>query len=112
MQSWNLRCLFSLQESDNDLFSLKHASENNAMALTFPNSSRSFDEKGHRIRFLGYDGMFEIRFFVELDAISKAMAKVIVGEHDFLAAFDNLRGSILDVARKAYGKKAATTCIF
>lgn len=72
------------------------------MTLTFPNGSRSYDEKGHRIRFLGYDGMFEVRFFVELDAISKAMAKVIVGERDFLAAFDSLHNAILDVAKEAY----------
>lgn len=80
------------------------------MALSFPNISRSFDDRTRRIRFLGYDGMFEVRFFVDLDAISIKMKKVIVGERDFLAAFDSLRTQIYDTAKKAYqrGKRKDT----
>lgn len=72
------------------------------MTLAFPNSSRSYDEAGHRIRFVGYDGMFEVRFFVEIEALSKAVAKAISGEGAILAAFDSIRGAILDVAKNAY----------
>ena len=72
------------------------------MALTFPNNSRSYDDTKNRVRFLGYDGMFEVKFFVEAEALSKAADKDIVDENGFLAAFDSLRGAILEVANKAY----------
>lgn len=32
------------------------------MSLSFPNQSRSYEEAGKRIRFIGHDGMFEIPF--------------------------------------------------
>jgi hypothetical protein len=75
------------------------------MALTFPNRSRSYDENGHRIRFFGYDGMFEVRFFLELDALAKAFTKKISGENDCLAAFDAMRKLILETAEKVYGQR-------
>lgn len=80
------------------------------MALNFPNISRSFDDKTRRIRFLGHDGMFEVRFFVDSDAIAGKMKKVIVGERDVLAAFDSLRAQIYETAKKAYqhGKRKDT----
>ena len=34
------------------------------IALSFPNCARSCDEARARIRFLGHDGMFEVRFYV------------------------------------------------
>jgi len=74
------------------------------MALTFPNNSRSYDEASRRIRFFGYDGMFEIRFFLEIDALAKASSGKIAGEGEYLAAFDNLRKKIVAAAEKAYGK--------
>jgi hypothetical protein len=43
------------------------------MALSFPNSARSYDEAHARIRFLGHDGMFEVRFYV--------LAEVLAGGH-------------------------------
>ena len=39
------------------------------MTLTFPNRSRSYDEAGQRIRFLGHDGMFEVPFAIEIEAL-------------------------------------------
>ena len=42
------------------------------MTLSFPNISRSFDNARNVIRFTGYDGMFEVRFFVETGAFSTA----------------------------------------
>ncbi|ASP86567.1 DUF1488 domain-containing protein [Sinorhizobium meliloti] len=75
------------------------------MTLLFPNSSRSFDEKRNAIRFLGHEGMFEVRFFVEADALVVADAELgrsKVSESKLLSAFDALRSSVYDVARKAY----------
>jgi hypothetical protein len=68
------------------------------MALTFPNRSRSYDAAGKRVRFVGYDGMFQVAFFVETGAIAKAS----LSEDGYLQAFDAARDSILDAARQAY----------
>lgn len=72
------------------------------MALTFPNQSRSYDETGQRIRFRGYDGMFEIPFFVEVEALLGAKSSAPKTETEHLAAFDAARESIHKVAREAY----------
>ena len=74
------------------------------MALTFPNLSRSYDAAGQRIRFLGYDGMFQISFFIAIEALSKSTSRAFTAEADYLAAFDAARGSIYGVAQKAYSK--------
>jgi hypothetical protein len=68
------------------------------MALTFPNASRSYDAAGRRVRFVGYDGMFQVAFFVETAAIAKAS----LNESGYLEAFDAARTSIQEIARKAY----------
>lgn len=68
------------------------------MALTFPNVSRSYDAVGKRVRFVGYDGMFQVAFFVE----TAALAKASLNETGYLQAFDAARTSIQDIARKAY----------
>ncbi|MDK1494802.1 DUF1488 domain-containing protein [Sinorhizobium sp. 7-81] len=75
------------------------------MTLLFPNPSRSLDEKRNAVRFIGHDGMFEVRFFVEADALVIADAELgrsEISESKLLSAFDALRLSIYDVARKAY----------
>ena len=80
------------------------------MALTFPNTSRSYDETARRVRFLGHDGMFEVKFFVEIGALPKIVSRA-PSEADCLAAFDAARSSVHDIARKAYGRDVATaTC--
>lgn len=79
------------------------------MALTFPNQSRSYDETAHRIRFSGYDGMFEIRFFLEIEALAKAFSGKIAGERDYLSAFDSIRKAVLVAAEKAYGRGGSKT---
>jgi hypothetical protein len=78
------------------------------MALTFPNPSRSYDAAHRRIRFPGYDGPFEIPFFIEIEALSKATSLTATAEADCLAAFDRARGSIEDAARQIYalGRRA------
>ncbi len=61
------------------------------MALTFPNRSRSYDEAGQHIRFLGYDGMFEIPFLIEIEALANTMPGAATAEAGYLAAFDAAR---------------------
>ena len=51
-------------------------------ALTFPNRSRSYDEAGQRIRFIGHDGMFEIAFAVETDDASQSCSGSGLGAND------------------------------
>lgn len=72
------------------------------MSIEFPNRSRSYDNTEKRVRFLGHDGMFEVRFFIGLDALAKTVAGKISGEKDALVAFDERRRSILEAAEKAY----------
>jgi len=74
------------------------------MALAFPNRSRSYDDVRRRVRFVGHDGMIEVPFFVETDALIPAAG----GEADFLAAFDAARATIHDVAREIYGSARRT----
>ncbi len=78
------------------------------MTLIFPNRSRSFDETRKVVRFLGYDGMFEVRFFVEANALANTMATGM-SEEDYLRAFDAARSSIQDAAIKAYRRNRGGT---
>lgn len=74
------------------------------MSLTFPNPSRSYDEAGKRIRFVGHDGMFQISFSVAADALSKAPSGTATSEATYLAAFDTASSSIHDIASRAYAR--------
>jgi hypothetical protein len=69
------------------------------MALIFPNRSRSFDETRQGVRFLGYDGMFEVRFLVEAAALRSA------SEVSCLNAFDATRSTIQAAATRAYARR-------
>ncbi|MCV3768743.1 DUF1488 domain-containing protein [Rhizobium sp. TRM95796] len=75
------------------------------MPLSFPNPARSYDEAHSRVRFLGHDGMFEVRFYVLADVLAGEHPTRTLGESDYLAFFDALRSKILDAARRAYGTK-------
>lgn len=76
------------------------------MTLNFPNPTRSFDEMRNAVGFVGYDGIFEIRFFVEASALAEGGAQGSqTTEAKCLSAFDRLRSSIHDVAREAYSNK-------
>ncbi|WBT37669.1 DUF1488 domain-containing protein [Hyphomicrobium sp. DMF-1] len=72
------------------------------MALSFPNRSRSYDERGRRVRFWGYDGAFEISFFVEQRAFARISPHATLDEAGFLGVFDRYRDRILQVAAKVY----------
>lgn len=66
--------------------------------LTFPNGSRSFDEERKGVRFVAYDGMFEVPFLVEAAALLDAHAS----QDAYLAAFDAARASIQAAALRIY----------
>lgn len=73
------------------------------MTLEFPNPSRSFDDARNAIRFSGYDGMFQVSFYIEAEALSASGGKE-VSEAQYLTAFDAAVSSIHKMARKAYSK--------
>jgi hypothetical protein len=72
------------------------------VTLTFLNPSRSYDAVRQRVHFSGHDGMFEIAFSVEIDAFPTDRVRSPAGESSYLAAFDSMRDSIHDIARKVY----------
>ena len=72
------------------------------MTLSFPNSARSYDETHRRGRFSGYDGMFEVKCFVTGDVLARGLALRAPGEREYLEAFDKMRSTILDAAKRAY----------
>ncbi|MDW6026662.1 DUF1488 domain-containing protein [Mesorhizobium sp. BAC0120] len=83
------------------------------MTLDFPNRSpRSFDEARNAVRFVGYDGMFEVPFFVEAAALVGKSGGTTASEAEYLAAFDAARGSIHGVAREAYSHGRRTSYTF
>ncbi len=77
------------------------------MSVNFPNLSRSFDEDRDAVRFIGYDGMFEVRFFVEAEALATHPAGAEnpdAWETACLSAFDARRSSIYDAARAVHAR--------
>lgn len=78
------------------------------MSVDFPNQSRSFDEVRDAVRFTGYDGMFEVRFLVEAEALALPHPEPDdpdAREAACLSAFDTLRPSIYDAARRVHARK-------
>lgn len=81
-----------------------------AVTLSFPNRTRSFDEVRNAVRFIGYDNLSEVLFFIEVAALSKPVG----GEYsqaDCLRAFDDAYAMIHDVARKVYSRKKGTSYV-
>jgi hypothetical protein len=75
------------------------------MTLAFLNPSRNFDEARDAVSFIGHDGMFEIRFFVEAAALAKRRQRgTTMSEAECLSAFDAMRPSIQNVALKVYSR--------
>lgn len=77
------------------------------MTLIFPNRSRSYDDARNGVRFLGYDGMFEVPFFIEAAALGKSGPSETIAPQ-CLVAFDAARSAILDVAKRAYARDRRT----
>lgn len=75
------------------------------MSIAFPNQSRSYNESERSVRFMGYDGMFEVRFAIGIDTLAKAVAAKLSSEKDALSAFDGIRKRILETAERVYGKR-------
>jgi hypothetical protein len=77
------------------------------VTLEFPNPSRSFDEERNAVRFVGHDGMFEVPFFIEADALASTIGKgggLEAAEAGCLTAFDMARRTVYDIARKLYSR--------
>ena len=75
------------------------------MSLVFLNPSRSYDETRKAIRFIGHDGMSEIRFFVEVGALDRSGAEMCgtrTSEAACLTAFDGSVDAIRKAAHKLY----------
>jgi hypothetical protein len=72
------------------------------MTLSFPNPSRSYDESRHSVRFVGHDGLTQIRFFLPVSILADDLIARMPTETDYLSAFDGKRKDIFEVARKAY----------
>ena len=72
------------------------------MALNFPNRSRSYDPRWGRVRFWGSDGALEVGFLLEVSALMKLCPAMTAAEDGILAAFDQARERILEVATSRY----------
>ena len=71
------------------------------MTLEFPNKSSNFDATRKTVRFKGHDGMFEVSFAIDVDALfKKAIGQPM--EHECLTAFDTSRLKIQAAATKMY----------
>lgn len=79
------------------------------MSIRFPNEARSFDDKNRCIRFSGYDGMFEVKFYLANDVLACDKSHRDASESDYLTSFDALRPRILKVAASAYSKAQTST---
>jgi hypothetical protein len=79
------------------------------MGIRFPNEARSFDDKKSCVRFTGYDGMFEIKFYLATEVLSCEKSGRNANESDYLASFDALRPRILKAAATAYSKNQSNS---
>lgn len=70
------------------------------MGLSFPNSTRTYDEDGDCVRFVGHDGPFQISFSISVDAL-KSDAQ---NEASYLRAFDTALTRIRGMAATMYGR--------
>jgi hypothetical protein len=81
--------------------------------LEFLNPSRSFDEERNAVRFIGHDGVFEVPFFIETGALASMRGtggrRLEAAEAASLEAFDALRRSVYDLARKLYSRGRQTS---
>lgn len=71
------------------------------MTLEFPNWSRSFDATRNTVRFKGHDGMFEVSFAIDANALFMTATGQPM-ENECLTAFDSSRLKIETAATKMY----------
>jgi hypothetical protein len=74
----------------------------NAMALSFPNSSRSYDVTRRAVRFWGYDSAMETSFYLTEDALKRIQPGIAMDTISALRAFDINRVLIYAAAAKVY----------
>jgi Protein of unknown function (DUF1488) len=79
------------------------------VTLSFPNPSRSYDESRRRVRFVGHDGLNQIRFFLPVEILAGDLTSRSPTERDFLSAFDGMRKRIFEIAIKAYEARRRDT---
>jgi hypothetical protein len=75
-----------------------------AMALIFPNESRSYDATRRAVRFWGHDSAMEVSFFVTEDALKRIQPGMRFDEAGLLDAFDGHRDLIYATATKVYAR--------
>ena len=75
------------------------------MALSFPNQSRSYDARQHRVRFWAYDEALEVPFFVEASALCRMDPSATRDESGLLNAFDRYRSRIFLSANRIYSRR-------
>lgn len=79
------------------------------MTLSFPNPSRSYDEDRRRVRFVGHDGINQIRFYLPVEILAGDVVSGTPTERDFLSAFDSMRKRIFEIAQKVYETRKRDT---
>jgi hypothetical protein len=75
-----------------------------SVALSFPNSSRSYDETRRAVRFWGNDSAMETSFYITADALNRIQPGSAVDQPGTLLAFDNNRPLIYAAAAKVYAR--------
>jgi hypothetical protein len=83
------------------------------MSLSFPNRSRSYDERRRQVRFLGHVGMASVPFRIDADALLMTQGADSAGEDETtcLAAFDTKRAIIEQAAARAYTSARKTVYV-
>jgi hypothetical protein len=74
------------------------------MALSFPNSSRSYDATRRAVRFWGHDSAMETSFFVTEDALRRVQPSTAFDQNVALRVFDLNRPLIYATAAKVYAR--------
>ncbi|WGS48524.1 DUF1488 domain-containing protein [Paraburkholderia sp. D15] len=74
----------------------------NAVGLSFPNPSRTYDASRRCVCFWGYDNAREIAFLVDGQMLMKLNPGTRGEETELLAAFDRSRDQIREMARTLY----------
>jgi uncharacterized protein DUF1488 len=75
-----------------------------AMALRFPNGSRSYDTTRRAVRFWGHESAMESSFFVTADALKRIQPGMNFDQAGALQAFDVNRQLIYATAAKVYAR--------
>jgi hypothetical protein len=79
------------------------------MGISFPHLARSFDDKNRWVRFTGYDGMLEIKFYLATEVLASEKSHRNASEGEYLTSFDALRPRILKAATSAYARNRSST---